>query len=314
MPTSLIDELQLDAANPAVSTSSLLRKALMVAAKLELSDVPEWINAELSGYRNEESTPSYRTVYGDVRARGLRGWLHVQFPTTDLHDMVAKYEMRESVAELEALRAQDGRLASGFPPECQQLLQNLFQESTEFVRFLERSRIDGILDEIRNRVLRWAIALDKAGVRGNGLTFSAPEKEKAHAIVFHVNGGIVTIGTVGSGEGHANAPVGHAARVNIRSEDSSTNSVTIRASDMPQLAVELAKLRAALLPLARDPEHYAAIGAIASAEISAKEGKPSKVRQALSTLGSGAKWALGAARDIGVHLAEAALKTHLGLP
>ncbi len=81
---------------------------------------------------------------------------------------------------------------------------------------------------------------------------------------------------------------------------------------MPQLAAEFAKLRAALVPLARDPEHYAAIGAIAWAEISAKETKPSKVSHALSTSG-GAKWALGVTRDIGVHLAEAALKNYLGL-
>lgn len=84
-------------------------------------------------------------------------------------------------------------------------------------------------------------------------------------------------------------------------------------SDMPKLAAELQKLRSALLPLARDPEHYAAIGAIASAELSAKECQPSKVSLALSTLGSSAKWVLGAARDIGAHLAEAIIKSHLGL-
>ena len=230
MAASLIDELQLDAASPAVSASSLLRKALMVAAKLELSDVPEWINAELSGYRNGELVPSYHTIYVDVKARGFRGWVPVQFPTTDLRDTVAKHGMHEPVAELEALRARDGQLAFGFPPECQQLLQDIFCEQTEFICFLERSRIDGILDEIRNRVLRWAIALDKAGVRGSGLTFSAPEREKAHSMVFHADSGNITIGVVGPGEGHANAAVGNAAHVNVQSEDNSANWVVLQTS------------------------------------------------------------------------------------
>jgi hypothetical protein len=51
LATSLIDELQLDASNNSVSVSSLLRKALMVAAKLAVSDLPEWINKELSEWQ-----------------------------------------------------------------------------------------------------------------------------------------------------------------------------------------------------------------------------------------------------------------------
>jgi hypothetical protein len=76
MATSLIDELQLDASNSAVSVPSLLRKALMVAAKLELSDIPEWINKELSGYGLDDLLPAYRIPYGTVKAKGFGGrWI-----------------------------------------------------------------------------------------------------------------------------------------------------------------------------------------------------------------------------------------------
>jgi orotate phosphoribosyltransferase len=77
--TSLIHELQLDAANAAVSASNLLWKALILAAKLEVSDVPEWIDKELSGYRDGDTLPSYRILRGTVKGRGLHGWLTAQF-------------------------------------------------------------------------------------------------------------------------------------------------------------------------------------------------------------------------------------------
>jgi hypothetical protein len=160
--------------------------------------------------------------------------------------------------------------------------------------------------------LRWAIALEKAGIKGDGLTFTGAEKEKAHTMTFHVNNGNFAI--AGGTGGQANVAGGNNARVNIQAADNSTNSVVHQAEGMAELAEELSKLRASLLPQARNAEHYAAIGAVASAEIAAKDGKASNIAQALSALGTGGKWALGVAKDIGVPLAEAALKSHLGLP
>jgi AbiTii len=152
MATSLIDELQLDASNPAVSVSSLLRKALMVAAKLELSDIPEWINQELSGYVGDDSLPPYRVVYGTVKAKGFGGrWVTVQFPTSEMHETISKNFIRDSVAKIEALIERDGNVAFGFPPELQNLLQSMFQIETEFFCFFEKTHLDGILDQIRTR-------------------------------------------------------------------------------------------------------------------------------------------------------------------
>jgi hypothetical protein len=52
-----------------------------------------------------------------------------------------------------------------------------------------------------------------------------------------------------------------------------------------ELAAELAKLRKVLLVRAQSPEHYTAIGAIASAETETKSGNTSNVKRALSALG-----------------------------
>jgi hypothetical protein len=54
---SLIDELLLEAADASAPCAPLLRKALVVAAKLGVDEVPQWINCELSGYYGREEIP-----------------------------------------------------------------------------------------------------------------------------------------------------------------------------------------------------------------------------------------------------------------
>jgi hypothetical protein len=53
--------------------------------------------------------------------------------------------------------------------------------------------------------LRWAIALDKAGVRGDGITFTSADKEKAHTVI---RTDTLTIGVVGNVGGQANVATG----------------------------------------------------------------------------------------------------------
>jgi hypothetical protein len=267
LATSLIDELQLDASNPAVSVTSLLRKVLMVAAKLELSNIPEWINKELSGYENGDAVPEYRIVYGTVKARNpFHGWIPVQFPTNDFQEMVSKKYVTESVAEIEALSKREGTLVQGFPPEAQRLLQQMFQQEMEFTCFLEKSRFEGILDEIRNRVLRWAIALDRAGIRGDGLSFSGVEKEKAHSLVFHAEGGTLNIGVVGNVAGQANVATGSHPRAGNVSSD-----------EVQALLAEIAKHIGSLsLPAAQEDELKTTLGEL-EADTPIEAGKVRKV-------------------------------------
>ena len=314
MATSLIEELQLNASDGIFTVSNLLRKALVVAAKLDVTEIPEWINRELSGYRHGDTLPSYRTVHGAIKAKTLRGWITVMFPTNDLDESVSKKYVRKSIAEIEYLSKQNGSLAVEFAPEQQQFLQSLFRRETEFICFLDKKCMDGILDETRNQVLRWAIALDKAGIRGNGLSFTDPEKKKAHSMTFNVNSENFTLGVANGPGGHSNVAGGAGSRVNIQSTDQSTNSVIYNKSDMANLAEELGKLRAALLPRASNAEQYVAVGALASAEIAAREGKSFAIDKALSALGTAGKWAFDVATEIGVHLAAAALMQALGLP
>jgi hypothetical protein len=104
---------------------------------------------------------------------------------------------------------------------------------------------------------------------------------------------------------------GDNSRVNINSIDNSANTISKQSLDFTALAAELAKLRKALLERAQTPEHYTAIGAIASAETETKSGDASKVNRALSALGSAGHWVLDTCKEIGVSLAAELLKSRI---
>jgi hypothetical protein len=53
--TSLVEELQRDALDSSVSVLDLLRKALVVATKLNIDEFKEWIELELKGYSDKKN-------------------------------------------------------------------------------------------------------------------------------------------------------------------------------------------------------------------------------------------------------------------
>lgn len=60
--SSLVIELQVEATNSSVSILELLRKALVVAKKLEVKDFEDWIELERNGYTDNQSIPQYRYI------------------------------------------------------------------------------------------------------------------------------------------------------------------------------------------------------------------------------------------------------------
>lgn len=102
------------------------------------------------------------------------------------------------------------------------------------------------------------------------------------------------------------------SRVNINSTDNSYNAVG-SLDNIGELALELTRLRAALVSRAETPHDYATIGHVAQAEAAAIAGDEAKVAPALAALGTGAKWVLGTAKEIGVSLAVKMLEQHIGV-
>jgi hypothetical protein len=268
---SLIDELQIDATGSAVSVSALLRKALLVAAKLEVPDLPNWIDRELSGYAPDDALPPYRLVRGLVKGRVMGRWIAVQYSSNEMETEIAVRRIDGSVADIEGLLSREGSLKISFSAEAQRVLQGLFSEPrAEFVSFVDQARLVAILDEIRNRVLRWAIALDKAGVRGEGLSFSTSEKEKAHSIVLQQTGGSVTIGVLGDVSGSANVATGYQAKAG-----------GIDPAELQQLLAQIRDPISSLNLAPADKANLQSALADLHADDVSKRPDPSRVREAL---------------------------------
>jgi hypothetical protein len=179
---SLIHELQKEAMDSKTSVSDLLRKALVVASKLDLKELDKWIQKELHGY-GDEMPPEYRIVNAELKVFSpYQGYIPVVSSIPSFRDKFSKRPLGLPIGELEDLisdRGDDRGVYFNFTPELNATLMKVLE--TDFIpsSIIERSAIFGILEKVRNTVLEWSLKLEKEGIRGDNLSFSDEEKHKA---------------------------------------------------------------------------------------------------------------------------------------
>jgi hypothetical protein len=257
--SSLIEELQRDALDRRPSVGELLRKAKTIAVKLDLPDLEKWVEKELNGYLSED-VPDYRIVVGQVQfLHPTRGWRPVVFPNSEMEEMISKRQVFQRAAELENLVAacgEAGGLQIPLPAEAKALLMELFGYRVDFTVAVPVSSVVGILDAVRNAMLDWALKLEKSGVMGQGMSFSADERKRAREVTAIYNiGSIGTFqGNMGSGRGNFSV---QGNTINTESKAAIEGLIgRIRASES-QLGLERAsaqKLREALASLEQEIE------------------------------------------------------------
>lgn len=181
--TPIVEQLQHDALDRDVPVSDLLRKAKVVAVKLSLDEAVEWIELELAGYRDRDRIPDYRELRGQPKAfNPVRGWVPIMFTGDDeLQGVISECKLHDSISELEYLAKGEGPLNIPFGSSHTAVLAKAFEiEPTPMALYFGRDRVVGVLDAVRNRVLDWAMELEKAGILGDGLSFSPKEKAAAN--------------------------------------------------------------------------------------------------------------------------------------
>lgn len=95
-----------------------------------------------------------------------------------------------SLRELEKLEARGESVRVRRQPEDVIVFQQEFKSYLEPATVLTHGQVAGCLDAIRNQVLRWALALEAAGVKGENLSFSAQEQQLAQQVThIHIEGG-----------------------------------------------------------------------------------------------------------------------------
>lgn len=187
---SVVVELQRDALSHEVRVSDLLRKALVVARKLGLSEFQAWVDKELGGYRDRRDIPEYREISGQIRAwNPYNGWIPVMFEDPREGERLSNQRTGQPVAELEHLlerRSKDSSLRMPFPQQVQSRLCQSLPFQTEVTLFTQHSSVVRVVDAVRTIVLNWSLKLEEDGILGEGLSFTPEEKRQAGAHSYNI--------------------------------------------------------------------------------------------------------------------------------
>ncbi len=199
---NLINELQVSAERDDVLT--VLRKTKRLASKLGREDIAEWLRAEQTGYSDDQAVPDYRQINARL-AYNTNGYIPAGFgqlmsgvvdvPSSGISGPIPLIDSISTIINMiESVKAGNGIY---FPvvegTKIAGLVRSLYrvnpmvEHQISFLLHLNESQIKAIPEQIKDKVLDWACALEAAGVTGDGLTFSAKEKEIAHAITFNLN-------------------------------------------------------------------------------------------------------------------------------
>lgn len=169
----------------------LLRKALVVARKLQLTDFEDWIARELDGYKLTRDVPPYRVIHGGIRAWNPynRSWIPGVFEDPTEAERLSRRANGASVSELEETleetKRRGGQLQMPFDQATQAALMRRFNVPLIPTLVISHTSLRHILDAVRTTVLNWALRLEADGIRGEGLTFTNQEREKVASPVYN---------------------------------------------------------------------------------------------------------------------------------
>ncbi|WP_146245792.1 MULTISPECIES: hypothetical protein [unclassified Curtobacterium] len=236
---SLLDEIIDGASDDSVSTSNLLRKVQVAAARLGAEDVVAWVKHELGGYPSTDGLPAYRAAR-DMIVQGvfvgpMRSSLthDLPRPLVDANDWARWYRsaFTQPVAELEAFANEDADSRFEWPT----YIVKRYEETQTF-RFeyhalysahqvLTKQMLRGLVDSIRTAALEFAIALqlanpDAGSVGGPTINSDA----KVASVVYNVTNNVTGHGT------------------NIAAGSSISQNSTVSTGDRDALRAELAKV------------------------------------------------------------------------
>jgi len=182
---SLVIELQKDLYDSESKVTDILRKAYILASKLNIPDFKIWINNELNGYNDYEIIPDYRKVQGDLKGLNpYRGWIPVMIPDSKNEEILKTRKLGESIPELE-------NLVNNSKDSLYIMLPDNFSKYLNFptkVRFnIGQSQIVSIIEKVKNIILEWSLKLEEDKILGENMTFSKEEKETAADKNYTVN-------------------------------------------------------------------------------------------------------------------------------
>ena len=179
-----IKELQKQINNNNFPVSSILRKAKIIASKLEQKDFLNWIDKELGGYSSEEKVPEYRIVRGIPQGYNpYIGWIPYLINNPENQELISKRGVKQSIRELEeVLKNSKNTLMMKYPASIEKTLREGISHDVDLRLLIDKASVSGILEHIRNNILDWTIKLGEAGISKESEEFSTRDIKEAEDI------------------------------------------------------------------------------------------------------------------------------------
>jgi AbiTii len=287
---SLILKIQDDAAESSKPVADMLRLAKVAATKLDAREALTWIDRELDGYPSvlAKDLPMYRQLYGKPMALNpVRGWQPIMFMNSEIERTCSYAPVGQSLPSLEAILRKSntsGHFEFDYPAELAAQVRKAMQWNTQVHIQLGYGQMTDIVDQVRNLILSWTLALENAGVTGEGMTFTAQEKIEAAPITNQYI--IQNVGVLGSVSDFAKVTntQSSAVALDLQKAKDFVGFVRGSAAGLP------AEIRGRVL----------AEAAKADAQLNSREPNQTFLRTALETIGSVCEQAAGNVVAIGI--------------
>ncbi len=206
----LIEELSTLASDQNQPVSQLLRRMKVAAVRLHLGEPEAWVDHELTGYADDDPLPNYRFVWGIPQSFHFHwGWRNLKLSDNTTNNLLMSHvQYRSGIDGLETMAHGKDALRLSYPRFIEEAVLPWMPHGVNKIGlFVDRASIASAIAGVRDKILDWSLAMERAGVRGEGLSFTTEERREAQNVSynFHMNG--------------------ENNRANIGSMDNSTNTV-----------------------------------------------------------------------------------------
>lgn len=186
----IVIELQQEVLKQDCDIVNVLRRAHVIATKLQLTEFDSWITHELNGYPNQEVCPEYRKIKGVLKAfNPYQGWIPAMISDIGMETDVCERKMANSISEIVSLCQEENDLLSEFTGAQTEILNKIFRTTfpMKYALFIPRTSVMDIIEKVKNTILEWTLKLEEKGIIGDNMTFTEKEKNTATSIPQTIN-------------------------------------------------------------------------------------------------------------------------------
>ncbi|MCR4703159.1 MAG: ABC transporter substrate-binding protein [Saccharofermentans sp.] len=189
--SSVVLALQKEVTQSDCDIVSVLRRAHLIAAKLNLNDFNQWIVNELNGYDSEMDVPEYRCVPGQLKAfNPSRGWIPVMLSDPKVEEYLSHPIVLNSLSEIISLcKGSGSSLVFSLTAEKQKVLnaRSSAPIQMQMAIHVSKSAAADIIEKVKNTLIEWTLELEAKGILGDEMSFNEQEKEIAKTMPQQVN-------------------------------------------------------------------------------------------------------------------------------